>query len=202
MIGTIVMTGAGAMLALLLFWRFWFLRDPDRTIPEGDNIVSPADGQILKVVDIPRDKVTIDKGMLGQIETITKDVRNACYLVSIFMSPLDVHVQRAPINGRVRDVRYSKGKFRKADSLRVLDNEHNEILIDDIDCVKVVQIAGFVARRIHCYIKKGDQVLKGQRIGQITLGSQVAVIIPKNTLLRVKEGQRVRAGETVLADFD
>jgi phosphatidylserine decarboxylase len=202
MLTALLITAAATVAAFLLFWRMWFLRDPERIIPDGDNIVSPADGVVLKIVNIPQDKATIEKGVLGLIETETKNIRNACYLVSIFMSPLDVHVQRSPINGRITHVEHTRGKFRAANSLRALENEHNEIIIDDVDCIKVIQIAGFIARRIECFVKKDDRVLKGQRIGRINLGSQVSVILPKNVLIRIKEGERVRAGETVLADFD
>jgi phosphatidylserine decarboxylase len=202
MLFTVAITIVLTVAAFFLFWRFWFLRDPERIIPDGDNIVSPADGKVIRIINIHTDKPTIEKGILGLIETETKDIRNACYLVSIFMSPLDVHVQRAPINGRIAHVEHMAGRFRAANSIRALENEHNEIIIDDVDCVKVIQIAGFLARRIECFVKKGDRVIKGQKIGRINLGSQVSVILPKNIVLRIKEGERVTAGETVIADFD
>jgi len=120
-------------------------------------------------------------------------------MISIFMSPLDVHVQRAPINGRIRKILYQKGKFRPANSLNAIRNENNQILIQDIDAVKVIQIAGLIARRIECFVKTGDHVLKGDKIGRINLGSQVTMIIPKNVVLKVRKGERVTAGETIIA---
>jgi len=199
---TEVLIGLGIIIILfLLFWRFWFLRDPVRSIPEGENIVSPADGKIIKIVNIKSDKIEIDKGIFGKIKTISKDVKNAQYLISIFMSPLDVHVQRAPINGSIVNVKYQKGKFLAANTLEALQNENNEILIEEYDTVKVIQIAGFIARRIECFVKKGEKILKGHKIGRINLGSQVSIILPKNVNIKVKEGQKVKAGSTIIADL-
>ncbi len=197
-----ILVGLLVLAALFfLFWRFWFLRDPEREIPQGENMVSPADGRIIKVAEIGSGDLKISKGALGKVKTFSGDVKDAGYLVSIFMSPLDVHVQRAPVGGRIASVRYNKGKFLAASSLEALSNESNEILIEDIDSCKVVQIAGFVARRIECFVKKDDLVVKGQRLGRINLGSQVSLVIPKNVELKVKEGERVKAGSTVLAEF-
>jgi len=196
-----LIAAAATVLLFLAFWRFWFLRDPERDIPEGDNIVSPADGKIISVMPIRTEEVEIPKGMLGKVETLSSDVRNAGYLVSIFMTPLNVHVQRAPINGRIARVKYTKGKFLSANTLAALANENNEILIEDIDSVKVIQIAGFIARRIECFVKADDRVIKGDRIGRINLGSQVTMILPRNIKLKVREGQKVKAGETIIAEF-
>lgn len=192
----------GVLVLILIYWRFWFLRDPVRTIPEGNSIISPADGRIIKVIEINQDKIQINKGLLGRINTLAKDVKNAYYLVSIFMSPMDVHVQRAPVSGRIAAVTYSKGKFLAASSMRALLNEKNEILIEGLNnSIKVIQIAGFMARRIECFVNKGENVLKGQRIGRINLGSQVTLILPRNVDLKIKQGDRVRAGETIIADM-
>ncbi len=189
------------VILFLLFWRLWFLRDPERVIPPGENIVSPADGRVIKVSGISQGELNISKGVIGRVRAMSGDVPNAGYLVSIFMSPLDVHVQRAPIGGRIVAVKYTKGKFLAANSLEALMNENNEILIDDIDSVKVIQIAGFIARRIECFVKKDDLVVKGQRIGRINLGSQVSVILPKSADIKVREGDRVHAGSTIIADL-
>jgi len=200
----LIQTGIVAVstfVIFLLFWRFWFLRDPDRTIPEGDNIISPADGKVIAILPVHKESVDIPKGMFGKVETLAKDIKNAGYLISIFMSPLDVHVQRAPINGRISKVKHTNGRFLAADSLAALANENNETVIDDLESVKVIQIAGFLARRIECWVKAGDHVVKGDKIGRINLGSQVSLIVPKNIKLLVKEGERVRAGETILAEI-
>jgi len=189
------------LVCFLLFWRVYFLRDPARTIAEGDNIVSPADGKVIAIHRVHTDMINIPKGMLGRVELLAKDVKKAGYLISIFMSPFDVHVQRAPINGRVGKIQYEKGSYYNASTVKALSNEKNEILIDDIDSVKVIQIAGFVARRIECWVKEGDHLVKGDKIGRINLGSQVSIIIPRNTRIKVREGDRVTAGETVIADL-
>ncbi len=192
----------GVVVLCLLFWRLYFLRDPVRTIPDGNNIVSPADGRIITVMEISKESLDIDKGLFGRISTLAGDVKSAHYLVSIFMSLMDVHVQRAPVSGKIVSVSHTKGKFFAADSMRALLNEKNEILIDGLNGnLKVIQIAGFLARRIECFVKKGERVLKGQRIGRINLGSQVSMILPVNVRLRVKEGEQVRAGETIIADM-
>ncbi|MBT3408155.1 phosphatidylserine decarboxylase [Candidatus Woesearchaeota archaeon] len=188
----------------LLFWKFWFLRDPNRVIPKGNNIISPADGKVIKILKLDSkviDKLKIEKGLFGKILTIAKDVKNAGYLISIFMTPFDVHVQRAPVNGKIANVKYTKGKFMAANSVNALYNENNEILIEGNETVKVIQIAGFIARRIECFVKKGEDVKKGEKIGRINLGSQVTVIVPKNIEIKVKKGDQVKAGETILADF-
>lgn len=186
--------------AYLIFWKFWFLRDPERVVPEGPNIVSPADGKVIKIMEIDRE-VEIEKGLLGRIRTKSEDVKKAKYLVSIFMTPLDVHVQRAPFNGRIAATKHEKGRFMSANSINAFYNENNEILIEDVDCLKVIQIAGFLARRIECFVKPGDHVVKGDRIGRINLGSQVSLILPENVNILVQEGEMVRAGETIIADL-
>jgi phosphatidylserine decarboxylase len=188
------------ILLFLLFWRFWFLRDPLREIPEGENMVSPADGKIIRIIEINSSDLRIEKGALGMVKAASSDVKDAKYLISIFMSPLDVHVQRAPIDGVIRDVKYTAGSFKPANGL-VLENENNQILIEDFQQVKVIQIAGLLARRIECFVKPGDKVVKGDRIGRINLGSQVTMIVPKNVVLTVKEGDRVKAGETIIGEL-
>ena len=210
MIGEIVLYTFSGIIAililLLLFYRFWFLRDPERAVPEGDNIVSPADGKVIKVMRIDSEDeeqgLKIRKGMFGSIDTLSKDVEGARWLISIFMSPLDVHVQRAPMDGRVAGVRYKEGTFVAANSLDALKNEKNEIILEELETkVKVIQIAGFLARRIQCFVKKGDHVLKGEKIGRIIIGSQVSMILPEGYSIRVKQGDRVKAGESIIAEY-
>jgi len=159
--------------------------------------VSPADGKIIRIMKIDRQELKVKKGYLGKIYTLSTDLKDPGFLVSIFMSPLNVHFQRAPIDGAIKKVKHTKGRFIAADTLRALNNEKNEIIIDDI---KVIQIAGFLARRISCFIKKNEKVKKGQRIGLINLGSQVTMLLPKNVKISVKEGQHVKAGETIIGE--
>ena len=199
------------MIGFFVFWRFYFLRDPDRKIPEGKNIISPADGKVIKIVDLSsvdkNGEIKIRKGLIGKIKTLVDDVDKKGYLITIMMNIQNVHIQRASVEGNVIDVKYSSGKFLNAvfgDSFENgLSNEKNEILIKNkiIGNVKVIQIAGLLARRIECFVKKGQGVEKGERIGRINLGSQVSLILPKNVDIKIQEGQRVKAGSTIVAEY-
>ena len=188
---------------LLIIFLFNFYRDPQRKIPKGNNIVAPADGKIINIINTAKNEIKINKGLLGKIKTLSKDVARECYVISIFMSPIDVHINRAPIDGIVKSVKYSKGKFFKAyDIEKSFENEKNEIVIENKNLkVKVIQIAGFLARRIKCYVYKNQKVNKGEKIAMIALSSQTAFIIPKGVELKVKTNQHVKAGETIIADF-
>ena len=188
---------------LLIIFLLNFYRDPERKIPKGKKIIAPADGKIISIINTAKKEIKINKGLLGKIKTITKDVVRECYVISIFMSPLDVHINRAPIDGIVKSVKYTKGKFFKAyDIEKSFENEKNEVVIENKKMkIKVIQIAGFLARRIKCYVKKNQKVNKGEKIGMISLGSQTALIIPKGVELKVKLNQHVKAGETVIADL-
>ena len=188
------------IFVLLILFLLNFYRDPKRTIPKGNNIVAPADGKIISVIDTSSQKIKIKKGLFGKIKTLTKDVANECYVISIFMSPFDAHINRAPIEGIVKSIKYSKGKFFKAYNLeKSLQNEKNEIIIQNKNLkVKVIQIAGFLARRIKCYAKKNQKVNKGDKIGMIVLSSQTTLIIPKGVDLKIKINQKVKAGETII----
>ena len=190
------------IVLLVLFYEFWFLRDPERKVPSGETIVSPADGKVIKIMPFDNSEVIVEKGLAGQIKVLTNDVAQEGWIVSIFMSPLDVHVNRAPVKGEVKYVHHKAGKFSPALPFRVLfENERTEVLIVNKKMkVKVVQIAGFVARRIVTWIRPGEWVERGQRIGLIKLGSQCSLVIPKKVRLRVKEGERVYAGSSIIAD--
>lgn len=198
------------VVVFILFYFFnqlIFKRDPAREIPLGSNVVSPADGKIVDIADIKKNDVggvEVKKGLLGKIYTLTKDVGEECYMVSIFMNLLNVHVNRAPVPGVIEKIRHDKGKFLPAQSLsNGLVNEKNEILIknDKIGKVKVIQIAGFLARKTECWVKEKQKVVKGQKIGKIKLGSQVTIILPKKVNLKVKKGQKVEAGTSVIAEY-
>ena len=193
-----------AVLALLIAsFLLNFYRDPKRTIPKGNNIVSPADGRVISIIDTSDDELEVSKGMIGKIRIMTKDISKECYVISIFMSPLDVHVNRAPIEGTIKSVQHTKGKFFKAYDLeKSFQNEKNEIIIENKNLkIKVIQVAGFLARRILCYAQVNDKVNKGQKIGMIALGSQATVIMPKKINLKIKINDKVKAGESVLAVF-
>ena len=178
-----------------------FYKDPKRRIPKGNNIVSPADGKIISIVDTAKKTIKIKKGIIGKIKTSAKDVSKECYAISIFMSPLDAHINRAPIDGIVKSIKHTKGKFFKAYDLeKSFENEKNEVIIENKRLkVKVIQIAGFLARRILCHVQLNQKVNKGQKIGMIALGSQATLIIPRGVDLKVKINDKVKAGETIIA---
>lgn len=162
----------------------YFFRDPNRQIPDGDGniIVSPADGKVTLVKDLASENGTSAK------------------LVSIFLSPLDVHINRAPIAGRITDISYAKGKFLMAtDKNASLVNEQNVLTIQG-ERITVVckQIAGILARRIVCWKKLGEHVVLGERFGMIKFSSRTDLIVPSNVEVLVSEGMRVKGGITVI----
>lgn len=147
--------------------------------------MAPADGRIVGIKETA-------KGRFFQ-ETKTR--------ISIFLSPLDVHINRAPVRGRVEEVRYQKGSFLAAYKEGASEaNEQNAVRIVDPKGrqLGIVQIAGVLARRIVCYVKKGDALEQGQRLGLIMFGSRVDILLPRDTRVEVAEGQHVRGGETVI----
>ena len=180
----------GAPLAalglLLALFSLWFFRNPDRTPPSGTGlVVSPADGRIVYAGESPPGRYAATAGKR----------------VSVFMSGIDVHVNRAPVSGRVTAVRYHKGAFHVASVDKAsLMNEQNGVTIATPEGRRVtyVQIAGIVARRIVCDLKEGDEVRQGQRVGLIRFGSRVDLYLPAEARLSVAPGDRVRAGESVL----
>ncbi len=200
---TTILVLAVLFILFMAFWKFYFLRDPGRTTPKGKNIVSPADGKIISIIPIKKDKIKIKKGNIGKINALVKDTLKEGYLISIFMSLFDVHVNRAPVEGKVISTKHTKGKFLPAYNLDALENEKNEIIIKNkkLGKIKMIQIAGFIARRIRCYVKKNQKIIKGERVGLINMGSQVTMIVPKNIKLKVKKGQKVKAGKTILASY-
>jgi phosphatidylserine decarboxylase len=210
----LIAVAASLFFLLLLDWEivgwpllalsagvFAFFRDPERVVPQGDDlVVAPADGlvtMISQVVPPPEMQGTHSDGSRGLgSEPVTR--------ISIFMSVFDVHINRAPIAGTVRRIVYIPGKFLNADLDKASEeNERQHILIERNDGVPIgfTQIAGLVARRIVPFIKPGDIVAAGQRVGLIRFGSRVDVYLPQGTDPRVLLGQSVIAGETVLAEI-
>ncbi|WP_157200686.1 archaetidylserine decarboxylase [Methanocaldococcus fervens] len=186
----------------LLLFTVYFYRDPDRDVIKEDNIIlSPADGTVEYIKFYENGEAEVFKDGNSYILNVSKYFPYGCYVVGIFMSPLDVHVNRAPISGEVVYIEHVDGGYYPAflkDVEKV--NERNIVIIKNgSDYVGVVQIAGFVARRCSLNLKEGDYVEMGQRIGKIKLGSQTAVIIPSNYNVTVKEGERVYAGQTIIA---
>lgn len=172
-------------LVLAGFFVFFF-RDPNRTTPAGPGlVVSPADGRVMIAGDPPGPGAP--KGEWRQI--------------SIFLSPMDVHVNRTPVEGKVTHVEYHPGKFLPAYKVEAGQlNEWTEVWFErDGQPVVCRQIVGVLARRIVCRLKTGDVVARGQRFGVMKFGSRIDLFVPPDALIRVKPGDRVVAGETVLA---
>lgn len=161
----------------------FFFRDPKREPPTDPNVVvAPADGRVTLV------------------KQLSPDQKDSATLISIFLSPFDVHINRAPISGTITDLVYSPGKFLMATSEKAsLVNEQNILTIHG-DKVTIVckQIAGILARRVVCWKKKGDNVSVGERFGLIKFSSRTDVILPANVAIAVSEGSRVRGGTTVI----
>jgi phosphatidylserine decarboxylase len=177
-----------SLVTVLAVWVAYFFRDPERTGPRGDSLViAPADGVVLPVSEV--DEPTFIAGRALRI--------------SIFMNVFDVHVNRYPVSGTVRHVHYNRGRFLHAASDKAsLDNEQRSVGIETGPRrVLVRQIAGLVARRIVTYSQPGDSATQGQRMGIIRFGSRVDVFMPPGTRIRVREGERVRAGSTTIAEF-
>ncbi len=174
------------LVALAIFVTAFF-RDPNRVIPDGeDDLVSPADGRIIKIEEVTEGRLLRDKALL----------------VSIFMNVFNVHVNRSPVNCKVEKILYNPGKFIPADRDKAsLDNEQNALLMELSGGVKIVtnQIAGLVARRIVCRIDDGATLKRGERFGMIRFGSRLDVYLPLGTEVTVKMGEKVRAGSTILA---
>ncbi len=184
----------GFPLIALTFGVAAFFRDPVRVTPQGDDlIIAPADGLVTHIVTVAPPRELAHEGALGPAE-VTR--------VSIFMSVFDVHVNRTPIAGTVRERHYIAGAFVNADMDKASeDNERQHFLVESASGVRIgfTQIAGLIARRIIAFTKPGDMVAAGQRIGLIRFGSRVDVYLPAGTLPRVIAGQRTVAGETVIA---
>lgn len=165
-------------VGLALFMAYFF-RDPHRNVPEGDDIiVSAADGRVTRIDNTDKGKV-----------------------VSVFLSPLDVHINRSPIKGVVEKVDYIRGKKAPATSDEAsFSNERNSLTIKgDKITVVCTQIAGIVARRIVCWNKKGDELELGERFGLIKFSSRTDLLMPSSVEVAVKVGDRVVGGETIIA---
>jgi phosphatidylserine decarboxylase len=170
------------LLALAGFMAFFF-RDPQRTSPpEAGVVVSPADGRVTRV------------------RPLVPDDPNSPNVISIFLSPLDVHINRSPIAGTITDVTYTSGKFLMATKEESsLVNEQNALTIHGEELTVVCkQIAGVLARRIVCWKRAGDSVALGERIGLIKFSSRTDLILPPNVRLEVAVGARVRGGATII----
>ena len=179
----------GIFFAILSIYIFYFFRDPNRIIPLDDFIVSPADGTITYIGET-NNPLDIEKNN----EVYTK--------VSIFLSIFDVHVNRMPIEGTIKEIKYIPGKFINATLDKSSEqNEKNIIKISNGTYnYFVVQIAGLIARRIVCNVNKNQDLKKGERIGIIKFGSRVDLYLPKSNKILVSKGQKVIGGETIISN--
>jgi phosphatidylserine decarboxylase len=177
--------GWAASFAVLGGFFAYFFRDPDRVVPDGPGlVVAPADGRVIHAG--PADGRTAPPGSWKQI--------------AIFLSPLDVHINRAPAGGTITRIEYKPGRFLPAYAPEAGGNELNELWIDvDGTAIVVRQVVGILARRIVCRVEEGQEIGRGERIGLMKFGSRMDVFVPTTAELSVREGQHVVAGETVLA---
>jgi phosphatidylserine decarboxylase len=177
----------------LTIWVAAFFRDPVRTTPAGEGLViAPADGLVTMIVRVPVPREMDGPNGLAEATRVR---------VSIFMSVFDVHINRSPVAGTIRQVVYVSGKFLNADLDKASDeNERQMFVVEGLDGRRVgfTQIAGLVARRIVGFAKPGDMVAAGQRVGLIRFGSRVDVYLPDDCAPQVTLGQRAIAGETVI----
>ena len=186
-LGALVAASASPLYCIPFFvlaaFVTYFFRDPERVPPPDEKLlVSPGDGKVVYVGEAERDPERQQ--------------------ISVFLSIFDVHINRSPLHAVVRRIRYSPGKFLAAyNSDAGISNEQNELdLVDGDFTVIVRQIAGVVARRIVCAKKENDELERGERFGLIQFGSRMEIILPKEIKLRVKVGDRVKGGETVVAE--
>ncbi len=170
------------VFAVLALFMLYFFRDPQREAPSGAGlIVSAADGRVTRI-----------------------ETRADSSLVSVFLSPLDVHINRSPIAGKIKKITYFEGKKMPATSINAsVMNERNSLVIEGKDVtVTCTQIAGILARRIVCWPKSGDNLDRGQRFGLIKFGSRTDILMPANVEVVVSVGDRVKGGETIIAKIN
>lgn len=199
LLAAVVLTVAFALAGMgLLVWVgavsiafiAWFFRNPERMAPDIKGaVLAPADGKIIKVESLDN----------------SPHFSERCNKISIFMSVFNVHVNRIPFSGTISGIRYNPGKFFSANLDKAsLDNEYNAITLttDRGKRICFVQVAGLIARRIICNLKPGDRVAKGDRFGMICFGSRLDIYLPERARVQVENGQKVRAGTTVLGMID
>jgi len=182
-IGWTVLTVLGILLTLFIAF---FFRNPKREIPDLHNIIlSPADGKVIHVGEDREDRFLKERALK----------------ISIFMSVLDVHINRSPVTGKVLERSYHPGRFLVASAEKAsLDNEQNALVLEmeDHSKILVIQIAGFIARRIVCYANAGDRLKMGETFGLIRFGSRIDLYLPANVKPTVRVGQHIKGGESIV----
>ena len=175
---------------LLTLFTMFFFRDPDRQNEVNhQSVFSPADGRVLEVK-----RLEDERNPLGK----------PCHRISIFMSVFNVHVNRVPMAGTIKKIVYKPGRFFSANLDKASKhNESNRIILEtgDLQHIVIIQIAGLVARRIACWVEEADYVEAGQRFGLIRFGSRLEIYLPNEAHINAEEGQKVRAGETVIGNM-
>ena len=194
---SLLCTGVGFLTTTLMFcvlFTLWFCRDPERVIPDKKNIiVSPCDGMVI----------SIDKTKLP--EELNSEDKDNYTKISVLLKITDVHIQRIPVDGIVKQVEYIKGAFINASFDKASkDNERNIVLLErkNGDKICITQIAGLISRRIICDVKQDEICQIGERYGMIKFGSRVEIYLPNGYTVEVLEGQRLVGGETVVATFE
>ncbi|MFZ3122883.1 MAG: phosphatidylserine decarboxylase [Thermodesulfovibrionales bacterium] len=186
---------------ILTVFMFYFFRDPEREIPEGEGLfVSPADGKIILIKNVGKDTTPPIPPLLRGGEGGVKDTDRGFIEISIFMSPFNVHVNRAPCDGKIKNIQHNKGNFMAAykDDASFRNENIEMTLKTKYGDILVRQVAGYVARRAVCRANAGDSLRRGERYGIIKFSSRLDVYLPKETAIKVKLGYRVKAGETVI----
>ena len=182
-------TGSAIALAALATYCAWFFRNPQRVIPEGEDlVVSPGDGLVVAV----------------EQEFESRFLKADSIRVSIFLNIFNVHINRIPCGGVLKDVAYQPGQFIPANKPdATVRNEQNALMIQRADGKKVlcVQVAGLIARRIVCWASPGEQVSKGDRFGLIRFGSRMDLFLPVESQVKVQVGDRVKGGSSILAEL-
>jgi phosphatidylserine decarboxylase len=177
--------GAG-VISLLALFVLYFFRDPERSIPPGEKaVLSPADGTVIQVQPCREQAI----------------LQGPAIKISVFMSLFNVHVNRNPLSGRVVEMAYSPGRFLPANLDRAsAANEQNALLVETGAGTRilVVQVAGVIARRIVCWVRKGDSVERGRRFGLIRFGSRLDIYLPETARVQIQPGEKTRAGQTIL----
>lgn len=177
-------------MVLLVAFIIYFFRDPERAVPDDDNlIIAPADGNVVLVKEVEEETY----------------IRGTARQISIFLSPLDVHVNRLPATGTIEYVKYHPGVYLMAWDHRASElNERADFGIKHPSGLKIFfrQITGFLARRIVYHLNEGDEVKAGERFGMMKFGSRMDILVPVNIDIRVEEGDRTVAGETVIGNLE
>lgn len=197
----------GIGITCILFYFLYFLRQPKRSIPYHDRVfVSPANGKVISIISTDIEQIEIYKNNKKALDLFTAGLTGPYTLVSIMMTPMDVHFQRAPQDSVLIDQQHHHGKFhnavRKAKNLKsTFNNENNQMTFETPRGIryKVIQIAGYMARRIVSHVSIGQEVKQGDVIWLIKLGSQVTIVFDHQVEVIARIGQKVIDGETILA---